>query len=326
MAEFENLDDPILDHIHDSFSSISAADTVGHTLEELRTRVIPQGISYFYALDAGKLVGVVPTRTLLTAPLASPIASIMIKRVVALPSTAKVVDACELFLLHKYLALPVVDGEGRLLGIIDIGLFTDTMVEAAEKQEADNVFQLIGVHIAHGREGTPWSSFRERFPWLLCNLAGGIACAMIAGMHEALLQHQIVIALFMPVVLALAESVSIQSLSITLKSLDVPSIGRRLLPRALRKELAIAIMLGLASGTVVAGIVTLWRNDVTAALAIGASIAGSVVTACLLGVLMPTVVHLLGRDPKIAAGPIVLALADTATFLFYFNLAGLLLG
>jgi len=84
-------------------------------------------------------------------------------------------------------------------------------------------------------------------------------------------------------------------------------------------------MLGLASGLVVGAVTWIWKHDVAAAVAIGISIALSIVSACLLGVLMPTIVNFLGRDPKIAAGPIVLALTDTTTFLLYFSLAAWLL-
>jgi len=202
VTELRNLDEPILNYLHASYSSIMASDSVGETLLHLRQREIPEGVSYFYVLEDGdKLVGVVPTRRLLTAPLDRAIRDIMIARVVALPSTAKVVDACELFLLTKYLALPVVDSERRLMGLIDIGLFTDTMIQAAEKGEADNIFQLIGVHIARGREGSPWAGFRDRFPWLACNITGGIVCALIAGLYEDFLEARVVIALFIPVVL-----------------------------------------------------------------------------------------------------------------------------
>lgn len=322
-----NLDEPILQHLHPSFSSIRADDTVGATLDDLRKRGIPEGISYFYALDKDeKLVGVVPTRRLLTASPDVVIRAIMIERVVALPSTARVIDACDVFLLHKYLALPVVDAERKLVGVIDIGLFTDTMLESAEKQEADNVFQLIGVHVAKGREGSAWQSYRNRFPWLLCNMTGGILCALIAGMHEELLESRVVLALFMPVVLALAESVSIQSMTITLQSLDVPGLGKKILARSLMREFGIAALLGLSSGVVIGAVTWVWKRDLTATFIIGPSIALSVITACLLGVLLPTIVNLFGRDPKIAAGPIVLALADTATFLLYFAVAAKTLG
>jgi magnesium transporter len=128
------------------------------------------------------------------------------------------------------------------------------------------------------------------------------------------------------VVLALAESVSIQSTTITLASLGPsPSARRPGLGAALGREFATATLLGLASGGLVGGAAWLWKGDACAALVIGASIALAIVTACLIGVLLPWGVRLLGRDPKLASGPLVLASADVATLLFYFNIAERLL-
>lgn len=125
-----------------------------------------------------------------------------------------------------------------------------------------------------------------------------------------------------PVVLALAESVSIQSVTLTLQGLHSTGATWALVGSALRRECATAAMLGAGCGAIVGGVAGLWKGSVVLAAAIGLAITASMVTAALLGLLLPMMLHAAKRDPKIAAGPIVLASADLCTLLIYFNLAG----
>ena len=111
-----------------------------------------------------------------------------------------------------------------------------------------------------------------------------------------------------------------QALTLTLQNLtDGPIVVRRL-AAALWKEFNTAALLGLGCGLVVGTVVVLWRGELDVAGAIASSITLSMIIACLLGVLFPTVLHAIRADPRIAAGPVVLAAADVATLLFYFGL------
>ena len=301
------------------------SQTVGDALAALRSSELSDEIVYFYAVDADKrLVGVVPTRKLLMSRSYDHVREIMMRDVVSVFEGATVRDACKLLVGHRLLALPVVDIAGRLVGTVDVSLFTGEMQGMSARVTAENVFQLIGIHVARPN-ASPWAGFTDRFPWLLCNIAGGLACAVLTGRYEKFLDQTIVLALFIPIVLTLAESVSIQSMSITLQGLDRAKIDWRMILRCLRTEFLTAILLGGAAGSLVAGVSLLWKRQAVISMAIGGSIWCAVVTACLLGVLLPTAVRLIGRDPKIAAGPVVLATADVATLLFYFNLARLIL-
>jgi magnesium transporter len=196
-------------------------------------------------------------------------------------------------------------------------LFTHEVIDLA-RRTYDDIFQLIGVHGT--AQSSPWSAFRDRFPWLLCNIAGGMVAAVIASRYEFLLQEVVVLALFIPLVLALGESVSMQSLTLTLQGLaDGPIVWRRLVA-SLWKELRTALLLGLACGGVVGGAAWIWRGQVAVAATILAAIALSMIVACLLGVVLPSILRALRADPRIAAGPVVLASTDVATLLFYFGL------
>lgn len=317
------LHEPILPFAKAVPVVLTPDQAIESALAAIRTAAISQSLHYFYVVDAdGRLVGVVPTRVLLSAAPDRRVSDVMVGDVVAIPDWATVLIASEYFATRRLLAFPVVDRAGRLLGIVDVRLFTNDVIDLA-RQTYDDIFQLIGVHGTAQR--STWSAFRDRFPWLLSNVAGGLIAAFIAGRYEDLLEQVVVLALFIPVVLALAESVSMQAVTLTLQRLtDGPFVLRRLLD-ALWKELRTAVLLGVACGTVVGAAAWLWRGDPAIAGTIAVSISASMVVACLLGVAFPALLHAGKADPRIAAGPVVLALADVATLLFYFGIgAGVL--
>jgi len=322
----DRIQEPVIAHMRKEYTSLRAEQTIAQALDSLRTQNLAEKIIYFYVLDSdGKLVGVVPTRRLLMSGPAAKVIDIMVQRVVSIPDTMSVLDACEFFVMYRLLAFPVVDKDNKLLGVVDVNLFTDEMLEVPDRQSSPDVFQLIGIHIAEGRRGSPWAGFKQRMPWLLCNIAGGIACAFIAGLHERFLNTVIVLALFVPVVLTLAEGVSMQSMTLTLQGFLDERINWKMIFRLLRVELLTALLLGLASGTLVAIVACAWKRQVAVAVAIGVSITFALVTSCLLGVIVPSIVRAMKGDPKFASGPVVLASADIVTFMLYFGLCGFIL-
>jgi magnesium transporter len=298
--------------------------TVATAQTDIRTHAGAASIAYFYVVgEEDKLVGVVPGRRLLTAAPDKTIAEIMIENVVAIPDWATVLIASEYFASRRLLAFPVVNGAGQLCGVVDVSLFTDEVIDLA-KRTYDDIFQLIGVHGT--AQGGAWMAFRDRFPWLLCNIAGGLIAAFIASRFEHLLQEVVVLSLFIPIVLALGESVSMQALTLTLQNLtDGPIVWKRLFA-SLWKEFKTATLLGLGCAGVVGLVVVLWRGQMLVAGSIFAAIAMSMVIACLLGVAIPSALRVAKADPRIAAGPVVLAAADVVTLLLYFGLGARLLG
>jgi magnesium transporter len=338
MSEAVSLPDfnsPIVDHARKDFPLLDAGMTVADALERIRREGVGERVIYFFATDAEeRLVGVLPTRRLLTAPLETRLEEIMVRRVVAIPASATVLEACEFFVLYKFFAFPVVDRARRVVGVVDVSLFAEEMLEAGEREEerptvaslGDDVFEALGFRLAQIRGASPWRVFRYRFPWLLATVAAGTACAVLAGAFEATLAGSLVVAFFLTMVLGLNESVSMQSMTLTIQALRVSTVTRRWFLENLRRELATALLLGLASGTLVSAIVWIWRHDVKGAAVVGTSIAVSLVTACLFGFSVPSLLHSLKLDPKIAAGPVTLAVTDFFALAFYFSLAWAVLG
>lgn len=318
-----NLHDPIHPLVRPVPVTLASGLTIAEALQVVRTAKSTADIHYFYVVDEERrLVGVVPARYLLAADPEQRVDEVMIHDVVAIPSWATVLVASEYFASRKLLAFPVIHDTGELVGVVDVGLFTSEVIDLA-RRTYDDIFQLLGVHATALR--TPWTSFLDRFPWLLSNIAGGLICAVIASRFEALLEEAVVLALFIPIVLALAESVSMQSATLTLQTLSDESIKFDRILRALWKEARTALLIGVTSALVVSGVVLAWRRDVGSAVVIGGAIAASMVAACLYGVLFPTLLRAFNADPRIASGPLVLASADVTTLLVYLGLGARLL-
>jgi len=316
------LDQPVTRHMRRDFVRLRADQTVGEALEALRREPPSERIIYFYAVDdAGRLAGVVPTRYLLLSPLDRPIRDVMVRKVVALPSTATVRDACEFFALHRFLAFPVTDSDGHVLGVVDVDLYTGELGQLGDAEKRGDLFQALGVHAAGGGTASSVTAFRERFPWLICNMVGGVACALLASVFEAQLQQVVALALFIPVVLNLAESVSSQSVSLTLHRLRGQRASGRMLVDGLRGELATGLYLGVACGLAVAAVDLVWLGHFRVALSLLGGIGGGVAVAAVLGLTLPVALRMVHLDPKVAAGPIALAAADVLTLLMYLGLA-----
>jgi len=316
------LTDPVTRHARKDFTRLNADQTVEQALAGLRERPPEGRIIYFYVTDAdGRLVGVVPTRRLLLSKGEARIADIMVRQVIALPETATVLDACEFFTLHRLLAFPILDGEKRIIGVVDVELYTDELSTIETNESNESLFQLIGVHIDETRPVTPWSAFRLRFPWLLCSVVSGILAAFLAGLYEAQLRAVVVLALFIPVVLALSESVAIQSVTLALRQMQLIRPSWAILLRRLGQELPTGFLLGAACAVLVGLVALVWKQLMVAAICITGGIAGGMTLSAVVGLGWPYLLRLLKVDPQVAAGPIALASADMLTLLLYFNLA-----
>ena len=255
-----DFDAPVLQHARKDFPLLDADMTVGEALERIRREGVGERVIYFYAIDEEKrLVGVVPTRRLLTAPLETALREVMVRRVVAVPAKATVLDACEFFVLYKFLAFPVVDEQRRMVGVIDANLFAEEILEAGDTEDQSRsreavpvgpeFFEALGFRLEQIRGASAWRAFRFRFPWLLVTVTGGTLSAILAGFFEATLAGSLIIAFFLTMVLGLNESVSMQSMSVTIHALRSVSVTWDWLAVAFRRELATAVLLGVSWGS-----------------------------------------------------------------------------
>ena len=322
-----NLGDPVIHHLRQDFPRLFIYQTVGEALNQLR-RTPPSGpIIYFYVTDdENHLEGIVSGRTLILEPYERPLRDVLIRSVITLPPKSTIFEACELFITHKLMALPIVDEKKHILGTVDLSLCAAELTDLNDFRRQNDLFQRVGVHISNARPASSFSAFRLRFPWLGCNLAAGILAAFLSGIYQRELSRAVALAFFIPVVLNLGESVSSQSVSLAIELLHSQSASWGSMLQKLKSEALTGLMLGLGSGSLVALFALVWLGQTRVALCLIGGITAGVTGAALLGLMMPYTLRLFRLDPKIAAGPIALAGTDVITILIYLNLARILLG
>ncbi|HET6573826.1 MAG TPA: magnesium transporter [Fimbriiglobus sp.] len=317
------LNDPVTAHMRTDPTRLKVGQTVAGALDYVRKAPTTGRVVYFYVVDDDdRLKGVVPTRRLLLADPATPVEDIMIRQVVAIPRDATVLDACEFFTFHKLLAFPVIDDQKRLVGLVDVDLYTEELIDLDRQEGTDDLFQLIGVHLTEAEQRNVGTQFRRRFPWLLANVAGGLLAAVLAYLYEDVATLAVMTP-FIPIVLALGESVSIQSVSLALQTLHGERPTWATLWRKVGRELVVGLLLGAGCGLLVGLIALAWMGKFAIGVALFGAIAGGVTGAAAIGLAMPLVLRMLRRDPQVASGPIALAVADMLSLLIYFNLGRL---
>ena len=322
-----NLNDPVIRHAQTTFVAIGAHKTVQEALDSIRATTGSSSFIYFYVVDASnRLCGVLQVRKLLTAPLDCRVETIMARNVIAIPESFTLLEACEFFVLHKFMAFPVVDQHRHILGVVDINLFTKEMFDLQEQEQTHSVFETLGVRISELRNQSPWHAFRTRFPWLLGTITSGMVCAVLVGLFEITLAKSLILAFFLTLVLGLSESVAMQTMAIAAHLLHHHAPRRQWYRQALLRELSRTLLLALACAAIVGGVITLWRGDGRSAGVIAAGILAALLMASFMGVSIPTLLHRLRLDLRVASGPVTLALTDIATIAIYFSLAALLLG
>jgi magnesium transporter len=300
--------------------------SMAEALAEIRDKVDSDVISYFYVEDGqGRLTGVLPVRRLLTTPLEAMLQDHMIRELRTLRESSTVLDACEAFAMHKLLAFPVVDTDKRLLGVVDVKAFTEEIFEVTEHERMEELFEAIGFRISQVRGASPLTAWRFRFPWLLATVASGLACAFLAGAFQLTLARSLTLAFFMTLVLGLGESLSIQTMTMTVQELRTRTPTLRWFLATLRREAATAGLLGVSCGLLAGALAWLWLGEKMTTLVLGGGILLAMLSATTIGLGIPALLHSSRLDPKIAAGPVTLALADLSTLLIYFSLATLML-
>ncbi len=298
-------------------------ETVAEALSRLRHETIGERIVYFYVVDnAGRLTGVVPTRRLILSDPSNIVRDLMIQPVVSVHEAAPFSEALRAISERRLLALPVVDGQGLLTGVLDVTAFTQTLLDLERRAAADEVFQLAGIHIEQAQTRSLGWALRSRFPWLLLNLCSGIGAALISQAFDELLRVVVVLAFFVPLILTLAESVAMQSVTMSLKALQVTNAPH---PGSVLGELRSGLFLGALSGAIVALIGLVWMGNSGIALSIAGALLFAGAIGGSFGFVIPRLVRRWNLDPSIASGPVALAATDIAALACYFALSSLVL-
>jgi len=298
------------------YASVPSVFTVARALDAIRVASRVDAVSYIYATDAGgRLTGTVPVRALLLAAPETRVQDLVSRAIVKLGVRDPRETVLASFRQNHFVALPVVDDHDRLVGVV-----TADDAVAAEHERADELaYSATGLDAREPLMNTVRAA-RSRVPWITVTILGGLGCAAVAGAFRSTLERLVVLGLFMPIVLGLAEAVTAQTTAIVTRTLLGGGAG---LGRFLAKEVLIGVLVGVYAGTVVGAVSLAWHGRWTLGLAIGTAIAASIAWSALIAVLVPLGLRRFKVEPSVAGGPVALTIADLSTLAIYFGVAAL---
>ena len=278
-------------------------------------------IYYVFAVDSeGRLVGVVSLRDLILAPEQTPIKDFMqtdLKKVNALSDQEEV---ARLIKKYGFLALPVVDDDNVLLGIVTV----DDAMMVVEEETTEDILKLSGSDfdekIALGQV-SPWARAKRRLPWILVAVVGEIFSGRVINDFSAALQTIVALSFFIPVLMDMGGNVGTQSAAIIVRGLATGEINTSSIAKNVLREAAVGMILGVFNGLLVAAMTYFWQGEVLLGVVVGIAMAFNLTLAAMLGTFMPLLWYKLGHDPAVASGPLVTTLLDILGLFVYFSTA-----
>lgn len=282
-------------------------------------------VFYLYTLDDdARLTGVISLRDLVTTPGDTMLKDIMSKNIQAVRPETDQEEVARIVSQYNFLAVPVVDSEEHLLGIVTV----DSIVDVIREEATEDFLQLAGA--GKDREillKSSWENARVRLPWLFASWIGGILAAFIIGIFDSLLENVIALAAFIPVIIGMGGNVGTQSSTIIVRGLATGRVSFENSMKVLLKEMRVGLILGLLYGLLL-GIFAIFQFIDTSpllGLVVGLSISISMILAATIGSLVPLVLNRFEIDPAIATGPFVTTAIDIIGVTFYFLIARSLL-
>ncbi len=277
---------------------------------------------YIYVLEAtGKIVGVIETQDLILNPLDRPVEEFMTREVVILPTSLPKAEVTKTMQSHRHLALPVVNGARRLVGMI----LSDTVLQAVKEQANEEIAKLVGTDAEELKDLPARKIIRLRLPWLLFSIASGLFCAYIAEAFQHGGKTLAVLFIFVPVVLGMAESIGIQGATIVVRRSMLGVLDTKNLWPLYLKEVFVGLILGIICGALAGTFTSIWQGNPMLGVAIACSILTSILISAVVGLTLPLFFKMIKVDPSVASGPLVLALCDIQALFVYFNLANFIL-
>ena len=306
----------------DRFISLHADTTVAQAQELLRSRRDEplDDVTYLYVTDETKrLVGIVSLRDLVFRRPERRIDEIMNRNVKSVRAESDQEELARQFEHYHYLGLPVVDAEGRLVGVARA---SDILKVA--KQEATEDMQLMVGLSGEERVLTPWhKSIRTRLPWLYVNLATAFAAAAVVGIYESTIAKWTALAIFLPIIAGQGGNAGMQTLTIIIRDLALGEMSAGDGRKALLKEMILGLINGLAIGLVVGVIGYWWKGSLMLGVVAGSAMVLNQVAAAMSGVLIPLGLKAFKVDPALASSIFLTTVTDVAGFFFFLGLAAL---
>src|SRR5690625_847382 len=303
------------------FVSILKTQTAKETLKQMKEKAPDaETIYYTYVLDDQKrLVGVLSLRDLIIANDDDIVEDLMSENVVSVSVGRDQEEIDQMMRDYDFLALPVVDFQNHLLGIITVDDILDVMDEEATDDYSK--FAALSGTGTKDRDSNPIQSAKKRLPWLIILLFLGMITASLIGSFEETLEQVPIVAIFIPLIAGMAGNAGTQSLAVAVRGIATGEYGKGSKLVLIFKEALTGIIIGITIAILITLLITVWKGNFYLGVLVGLSILVTLIVATLSGALIPLFMNKLDIDPAVASGPFITTLNDITSVLIYFSLA-----
>ena len=298
-------------------TSIAVDLTVGDAIDAIR-RAPRQTLYYLYVTDReGRLAGVLNMRELLLAQPSDPVETMVHRDVVSVPATMDREELAALMTDRRFIALPVVDQDGRLLGIVK----HDEVIEAVQEEAFGDLQKLSGAG-EDERALSPVSTVvKKRLPWLLVNLATAFLASAVIGVFEGVIEKVTALAVLLPIVAGQGGNTGAQSLAVVIRGIALRELGSGASRRVILKETLAAMLNGLAVAVVTGACVFFWDGRIGLVLVIASAMVVNMTAAGFAGAGIPLLLRAAGRDPAQSASIFLTTVTDIVGFAAFLGFA-----
>ncbi len=292
---------------------------VQQAIEALQQAGDVEMVFYLYVTNQHEqLVGVLSLRQLLTVPASARLGDIMIKDVISVRTDMDQEEVARLVEKYNILAVPVVDENNRLMGLITV----DDIIDVLRQEATEDIYKMAGASEDEHLYG--FKSFkiaRLRLPWLITNLFGGVITGTLMWSFQVTIKEVIALISFIPVITGMGGNVGGQSATIVVRGFATGKIDMSTIRQVFLKELRVGIIMGSVCGLVVGLVAFYWHHNPYLGLVVGLAMLAAMTVAATMGVVAPMIFKRLGIDPAIASSPFVQTANDITGILIYFALA-----
>ena len=294
--------------------------TVGEAITELQSNREVEMVFYLYVVDERRhLVGVTSLRRLLLVSPETPLKRIMTADLISARVDMDQEEVARQVAAYNLLAIPVVDEENKLVGVITV----DDVIDVIKDEATEDIYRLAGV-AGDERAFTPaGESLRKRVPWLGVNLATAFLAAAVVGIFTGTINALPILAVFMPIVAGMGGNAATQTLTVIVRGIALGELSWSNSRKALMKEAAVGLGNGLVLGLIAASVAWLTRGDPVLGLVLGAAMVINMFVAATAGVLIPLGLRAAGIDPALASSVFITTMTDVFGFLSFLGLATL---
>ncbi len=308
--------------MHREFVAMQGHVTTSEALARLSGDETPEDFQEIFVVDAdGKPVGIVPLNRLVRAPHGTTLASIAEGEIRTLEAHADHKAIAWLFEHYHLTSAPVVDNDGRMVGILTAG----SVVEVLQDVHTAEMLALGGVTDQETLTASTVRTTWLRFSWLFVNLLTAIIASIAIGLFEASLEKIVSLAILMPIVASMGGNAGTQTLTVVVRALATKELNRANAMRVMNREMLIGALNGLGFAVLAAAITWVWFADLALAGVIAAAMMINLIAAAAAGILVPLGLSRTGVDPAVSSPVFVTTVTDVVGFVSFLGLATWLL-